>query len=308
MPTSPTHSLTAYLHTTPTLNADETTGEVHPGIIEIVTDLVESNEVPEPNTLGEMEQWGIVDPVPYEYGYNQDGTSEVVSIKDGNTFFDLIARINVDEEAVEKWFGAGRNHIRDRAIMLVENGHINPASIKVIRVQKTVARSGPTAEYLYLLEAKVVASQKGQWYLTRVGISEQMDVLLRRPYSSCECVVRRGPIDSHQLAVLLYILTLKIVMGRLEDRSWRQLKTHVPDHILIMQKVPVTVKYAYGPGSRQRYKGVSAGHIRALLKLRPPITAAVATTTSSATVTIAAPSGTAAATITTPAATAFCQH
>ena len=94
MPTSPTHSLTAYLHTTPTLNADETTGEVHPGIIEIVTDLVESNEVPEPNTLGEMEQWGIVDPVPYEYGYNQDGTSEVVSIKDGNVFFDLISRIS----------------------------------------------------------------------------------------------------------------------------------------------------------------------------------------------------------------------
>ena len=41
-----------------------------------------------------MEQWGIVDPVPYEYGYNQDGTSEVVSIKDGNVFFDLISRIS----------------------------------------------------------------------------------------------------------------------------------------------------------------------------------------------------------------------
>ena len=226
-------------------------------------------DAPEPNTLEEMEAWGTVDPVPYEYGYEDGDNNAEVSIKHGDKFLDLLTGIiDVDESSVEQWFGAHRNHIRDRAIMLVENGHINPSTLKVIKAKKKVQR-GDVAEHLYLVEAKVVASQKSQWYLTRVALSERGE-LLCRPYSSCECVVRRGQACSHQLAVLLYAMAVKILMQRLPSTAWRDVRPHLPDHIVVLQKMPVSVKYAYGHGSMNRFAGISQGHMKALLKLGTP--------------------------------------
>ena len=50
------------------------------------------------NTLEEMQSWGTVDPVPYEYGYDKEGADGGVSIrKDPEKFFELISKINVDE-------------------------------------------------------------------------------------------------------------------------------------------------------------------------------------------------------------------
>ena len=170
--------------------------------------------------------------------------------------------------ALEKWFGDGRNHIRDRAIMLVENGHVNMSTLRVMTVKKKIS-----GEDVYLLEAKVVASQKGQWYLSRVAIADDWKTLLGRPYSSCECVARCGPADSHQLALLLMVLTARIIMGRLPDKSWATVREHLPPYILVMQKVPMTVRYAYGPGSMARFKGTSPGHTTALLKLKSPMNA-----------------------------------
>lgn len=162
--------------------------------------------------------------------------------------------------------------------MLVENGHVNVASMRVIRVKKKI-QSGNEPEYINLIEAKVVASQKAKWYLCRVAVSEDWTTLLGRPYQSCECVVRRGPTDSHQLAVFLMTLTVRTIMRRVEDKSWGVLRKHLPPYIVVMQKLPMTVHYAYGPGSQGRFKGVSTGHLKALLKLaEPPATTPEATT------------------------------
>ena len=55
--------------------------------------------------------------------------------------------------------------------MLVENGHVNAASLRIMQVTKKIP-VGDGPEYVHLLEAKVVASQKGQWYLTRVAVAD----------------------------------------------------------------------------------------------------------------------------------------
>ena len=170
----------------------------------------------------------------------------------------------------------------------MENGHVNTASLRVIKVLKKI-QTGDVPEHVYLLEAKVVASQKGQWYLCRVAISEDFTTLLGRPYQSCECVVRRGPTDSHHLAVFLMTLTVRNVMSRLEDKSWQVLRQHLPPHIVVMQKVPMTVMYAYGPGSQARFKGISTGHMKALLKMEEAPTSATEKTAPAAVPTVCTP-------------------
>lgn len=108
---------------------------------------------------------------------------------------------------------------------------------------------------------------KSQWYCTRVAISHDWKKLLQRPYRTCDCVVRRGGVCSHQLSILLMAKTLLIVMNRLSVKTWKEVKNHVPDHIILLQKEPMTVKYAYGHGSRNRFAGVSVGHLKALMQL-----------------------------------------
>ena len=101
-----------------------------------------------------------------------------------------------------------------------------------------------------------------------MAIASSWKELLRRPYSSCECVVRRGPVCSHQLCVLLLAVAIRIVMQRLPDKRWQQVKQHMPDYILVMQKMAMTVNYAYGAGSMGRFTSISPGHMTALLKVR----------------------------------------
>ena len=238
---------------------DQETGEVKEGLVDLVCEAIANPDPVEPNTLEEMEEWGTADPVPYLYGYDAPGKGEGVCIigpkGDARPFFNLVSQLDIAEDVVEKWFGMSRNQIRDRAIMLVENGHINPRTLRIYKVKKKISKT-ESDEYVYLLEAKVVASQKTQWYWTRVAISSDWKQLLSRPYSSCECVVRRGPACSHQLAVVLFFMTVKIVMGRVESKLWLDVKKHLPDHIILLQKVPMTVNYAYGPGSMSRLGGM----------------------------------------------------
>lgn len=61
-----------------------------------------------------------------------------------------------------------------------------------------------------------------------------------------------------------------IIFNGVTDKSWSTVCQHLPPYILVMQKVPMTVRYAHGPGSMERFKGTSAGHMKALLKLKTP--------------------------------------
>ena len=84
----PPHSLT-----------DETTGEVHEGLVESVQDIVDFGNPNIVNSLAEMEAWGTVDPVPYEYGYDVAGDDGGVPIrKQPEQFLELISRVNVAEQ------------------------------------------------------------------------------------------------------------------------------------------------------------------------------------------------------------------
>lgn len=84
----PPHSLT-----------DETTGEVHEGLVESVQDIVDFGNPNIVNSLAEMEAWGTVDPVPYEYGYDVTGDDGGVSIrKQPKQFLELISRVHVAEQ------------------------------------------------------------------------------------------------------------------------------------------------------------------------------------------------------------------
>ena len=273
------------------LCADDDTGEVHTGLIDLVCDMLENPNAPEPNTLEETQEWGEDDPVPYHFENSRDG----VSIKDCAAFWAIIKDIDITDDDIDSWFGQGRNHIRDRAIMLVENGHVDPTTMRVLRATKK-QKQGDETDTVYLLEAKVIASQKTQYYWTRVCLDSWMQSMLGRPYSSCECVVRRGPACSHQLAVLLTFMATRIVMFRLQnikpfesrERPWEILKGHLPLCMLIMQKVPMTVRYAYGHGSMQRFSGVSTGHMACLLKLHDNVDGADAATRVAPTPTLAA--------------------
>ena len=140
---------------------DPDTGEVQVGLVEMVIDHLADPDSVEPNTLEEMDVWGHADPVPYEYGYTAAGLNDGVSVKKhGPGFYETAKNIdNISESELEKWFGASRNHIRDRAIMLVENGHVNVSTLRVMQVEKKIKRHDDT-DTLYLLEAKVVTSMK----------------------------------------------------------------------------------------------------------------------------------------------------
>ena len=85
----------------------------------MVCEMLENPNAPKPNTLQEMQAWGVQDPVPYEFGY--EDSSDGVSIKDTVAFWNIIRDLDVVDEDIDAWFGTGRNHIRDRAIMLIEN-------------------------------------------------------------------------------------------------------------------------------------------------------------------------------------------
>ena len=165
--------------------------------------------------------------------------------------------------AFEDWFGHSRNQVRDRAIMLVENGHVNVASMRVIRVKKKI-QSGNEPEYVNLIEAKVVASQKAKWYLCRVALSEDWTTLLGRPYQSCECVVRCGPTDSHQLAVFLMTLTVRVIMRRVEDKSWGVLRNEAPPPVHCCNAedpddCPLCVRSGQpGPLPRRKYRSLES--------------------------------------------------
>ena len=148
------HALTSTPHATGP--ADETTGDVTVGLVEMVVHQLADPEPREPNTLEEMDVWGHADPVPYDYGYTTEGVDDGVALKDNGTgFFVLLKKVaNITEQEVEKWFGPARNVVRDRAIMLVENGHINPASLRIMAVTKKI-RDGAPSDTVHLLEAKV---------------------------------------------------------------------------------------------------------------------------------------------------------
>ena len=71
---------------------------MHEGLVETVQDIVEFGNPDAVNTLAEMQAWGIIDPVPYEYGYHRTGSDGGVSIRhQPEAFFELISRINVAE-------------------------------------------------------------------------------------------------------------------------------------------------------------------------------------------------------------------
>ena len=77
---------------------DNTTGEVHEGLVECVQDIVDFGNPNIVNSLAEMEAWGTVDPVPYEYGYDVAGDDGGVPIrKQPERFLELISRVNVAE-------------------------------------------------------------------------------------------------------------------------------------------------------------------------------------------------------------------
>ena len=76
--------------------------------------------------------------------------------------------------------------------MFIKNGHVDPSSLRVFTAAKKI-KHGDESYKIYLLEGKVVASQKTQYYWSRVCLSHLIQSILGRPYSSCECVVRRGP-------------------------------------------------------------------------------------------------------------------
>ena len=59
----------------------------------MVADLVDNPNAPEPNTLQEMQAWGVHDPVPYEFGYAD--VSHGIKIKDCNAFWQEIKDIGV---------------------------------------------------------------------------------------------------------------------------------------------------------------------------------------------------------------------
>ena len=167
---------------------DPNTGQVRVGLIESVTVQLNDPTQREPNTLAEMDVWGHVDPVPYDYGYDAAGPNDGVLLRrDGVGFFNILQNIaGITEDALEEWFGPGRNVVRDRAIMLVENGHINPYTVRLMKVTyprsctharthtrthrhtyahththpqvvKKIKTGGPS-DNIYLLEAKVTLS------------------------------------------------------------------------------------------------------------------------------------------------------
>ena len=66
--------------------------------MECVQDIIDFGNPNAVNTLAEMQAWGTVDPVPYEYGYDMRGSDGGVSIRhQPETFFELISHINVSE-------------------------------------------------------------------------------------------------------------------------------------------------------------------------------------------------------------------
>lgn len=221
-------------------------------MIEIITEMLTDPQPQPPNTRSQMEVWGTTDPVPYEYGYTEDESTDYnVSLKkNGRRFLTFASKCQgITDCHIDEWFGVARNQVRDRAVMLVENGHVNPATTRVIKAKQKV-KVGVVPKTIWIFESKVVASQKTRVYLCRIAFNQDFTKILGRPYSSCECVVRRGPACSHQLALLLYILVIAIVLERLgEDICWSSIAKHLPDWIIVVQKTPTTVNYAYGNGN-----------------------------------------------------------
>ena len=203
------------------------------GLVELVEEVARIGT--EPLTLEEEVTYGRDDPVPWVFSSDK----EYVLKDDFKTVQDLCKQCDITEDRITQWFGIA-NANRLRAKKLFDNGHLDISGL-VVREAKMIVGG----DKVVLFQAPVTASQRVRSYNTLLAYNLDKKQILRTPASSCDCVVHLGPGCSHQLCMVKHV----VLFAMLTDSS--QLN-FLPSHVDALQRVAMTIEYAYGTKTIQR--------------------------------------------------------
>jgi hypothetical protein len=187
-------------------------------------------------TAQEVEDLGKEDPIPWEYASDAVWTLE----SDFAKVQQICRQCALDDTKLNDWFGVC-NANRARARKLFQNGHLDWSTLRVREARLLVNKNT-----VFLFQAAVTASQRVRSYCTLLAYDATAHQTLRSPASSCECVVHLGPGCSHQMSI-----ACTIVLFSLLDATELKL---LPSHVAALQRVAMTISYAYGFNSVKRDK------------------------------------------------------
>ena len=211
------------------------------GLIQLVKESVELGCDAGLITLEEETVAGEEDPTPWEYVTPKPWTL----LDDFNEITRVCEECGFTNETVNQWFGIN-NANRLRAQKLFRNGHIDWTTFQVRE-----ARMLASGDKCYLFQAAITASQRVRAYCTLLAYNVVTKKILRHPSSSCECVVQMGPGCSHQLANACCVI-LFVEMSASGVCSAAQAMSILPSHVGALQRVAMTIEYAYGFGTISR--------------------------------------------------------
>ena len=203
------------------------------GLVELTEEITKIGT--EPITLEEEVMYGRDDPVPWVYVSDKHYTVN----NDFKAVQDLCKVCDISEDCITQWYGIC-NANRLRANKLFVNGHLDMSTL-VIREAKLIVGG----DRLLLFQSAVTASQRVRSYNTLLAYNVDKTEILRSPASACDCVVHLGPGCSHEMCVVKTVVLLPML------RNVTQLQV-LPDHVAALQRVAMTIEYAYGKHTIQR--------------------------------------------------------
>jgi hypothetical protein len=205
------------------------------GLIQLVKESLEKGCDAGLITLEEETVAGEEDPTPWEYVTPEPWTL----LDDFKEVTRVCKQCGFTNETVNQWFGIN-NANRLRAQKLFRNAHIDWTTFQVRE-----ARMLASGDKAYLFQAAITASQRVRSYCTLLAYNVVTKKILGHPSSSCECVVQMGPGCSHQLATACAVI-LFVAMSASGVRSATEAMSILPSHVGALQRVAMTIEYAYG--------------------------------------------------------------
>ena len=202
------------------------------GLEELVHDSVKYCRAP--LTAEEAEVFGSEDPIAWRY------TKDPISLAHNFKKFKAICvECALDDVKIEDWFGVN-NTGRFRGKKLFRNGHVDWKTVSVVE-GVTIVGNRP----LYLFKASITASQRSRSYDTVLAYDIEKKRIIAPPATICGCTVHLGSGCSHALSIACTIILVTLL------RDWFELRV-LPPHMDALQRVAMTINYAYGYGSIER--------------------------------------------------------
>ena len=144
--------------------------------------------------------------------------------------------VALDATAINKIFGERKNGIRQRALLRIKSGHLDPRTLKSTR-----AKLRGTSIECFLFVVKVTPSMKAETYQVVIAANAATGEYKPAPCSRCDCPNGRL-LCSHMLASLSMIYLVQ------QHPSWclGDLIAAMPPPVKSMQNKPIPFDFVFG--------------------------------------------------------------